>query len=263
MKFSKVSVVYFSASYTTQKIVRWIGQELKPSFEEYDITRKQIASDIFLDTNEVLIVGMPVYAGRIPQKVVNSLKRFKGNDTPAILAVVYGNRDYEDALLELKDIVEDNFFKVISAGAFIARHSIFTPIASSRPDAGDKEIIKAFAQKSLDLINKVTSITDVPSLEIKGNRPYRKPGQFPIFPTTDESCNQCGKCARLCPAKAIPLDQPETTDTDKCWSCGRCLVICPQHSRAFRGEFYEEKLDFFMTHFSERKEPELNYALVK
>ena len=260
MKISKVSAVYFSATYTTQKIVRWVAQEFKPSFKEYDVTRKKLGEDIFMDSDELLIVGMPVYAGRIPQLAVESLKRFKGNDTPVVLLAVYGNRDYDDALLEMKELMESHFFKVVAAGAFIARHSIFTKLASTRPDAQDHEIIQKLVHKCTHLLDSVKSATLLPQIQVKGNKPYKPYGRFPIFPSADETCNRCGKCARLCPVGAIPKDAPQLTDPNKCISCGRCLVICPQKSRAFRGELYEEKLAFFLKTFGERKEPELIFA---
>ena len=260
MKIKTVSVAYFSATYTTQKIVRWVAQAIKPSFKEYDITRKELKEDLFFDTNDLIIVGVPVYAGRVPAIAVRSLKRLKGSDTPVLLLAVYGNRAYEDALIELKDIFEENFFKVVSIGAFIGRHSIFTPLAKERPDQDDESLSIEFAKNSLEIISNCSNILNLPSIEVPGNRPYKPHGQYPIFPIVNDSCNNCGKCAQLCPSRAISSKNPETTDTRICFSCGRCLVICPKHARTFEGEFYQEKLDFFLKSYSERKKPEFFYA---
>lgn len=260
MKIKSVSVAYFSATYTTQKIVRWVAQTIKPSFKEYDITRKELKEDLFFDTNDLIIAGIPVYAGRVPAKAARSLKRLKGNDTPVLLIAVYGNRAYEDALIELKDIFEDNFFKVVSIGAFIGRHSIFTPLAKERPDQDDQSLAIEFAQNSQEIIRSCSNILRLPSIEVSGNRPYKPHGQYPIFPTVSGSCNKCGKCAQLCPSQAIPPQNPETTDTNICFSCGRCLVICPKQARTFEGDFYHDKLDFFLKSYSDRKNPELFYA---
>lgn len=263
MKIKTVSAIYFSATYTTQKITRWVAQSIKPSFKEYDITRREIKEDLFFDTNDLVIVGIPVYAGRVPKQAARSIQRLKGNDSPVILVAVYGNRAYEDALIELSDLVESNFFKVISIGAFIGRHSIFTPLAKERPDLDDHSVAKTFALESLAILSKIKNILSIPAIDIPGNRPYKPHGQFPIFPVVNDSCNLCGKCATLCPSKAIPINAPNTTNTDICFSCGRCLVICPKKARLFEGDLYNEKLDFFLKSYSERKEPELFYSKEK
>ena len=62
-----------------------------------------------------------------------------GNNTPAVAVCVYGNRDYDDALLEIKDTLNGNGFRTFAAGAFIGRHCIFPKVAEGRPDASDLE----------------------------------------------------------------------------------------------------------------------------
>lgn len=260
MKIKTLNAVYFSATYTTQKITRWIAQSIKPSFKEYDITRKEIKEDVFFDTNDLVIIGVPVYAGRVPAKAARSIQRLKGSDSPVILVAVYGNRAYEDALIELQDLAESNFFKVISIGAFIGRHSIFTPLAKERPDQDDQSCAVKFATESVALLSNTKDIMSIPTIHTPGNRPYKPHGQYPIFPSVNDLCNKCGKCSTLCPSKAIPEKSPDTTDTSICFSCGRCLIICPKKARVFEGDLYNEKLDFFINSYSERKQPELFYA---
>lgn len=43
-----------------------------------------------------------------------------------MLVSVYGNRAYEDALLEMFDIAKDSRFILITASAFIGEHSYST-----------------------------------------------------------------------------------------------------------------------------------------
>ena len=57
---------------------------------------------MFNEWNNVLsIIGVPVYGGRVPVEAISRLQRLKANNTPAVIVVVYGNRDYNDAILEL------------------------------------------------------------------------------------------------------------------------------------------------------------------
>ena len=127
----KITTVYFSATYTTHRIVGHLAKRLSEEVTECDITNQAPAKEVFISKDEVLVVGIPVYAGRVPEMAVERIRQFKGEGTPAIAVAVYGNRDYDDALLELSDLLSENGFQVISAGAFIAQHSIFPKVGAS------------------------------------------------------------------------------------------------------------------------------------
>lgn len=258
MVITDIHLVYFSATYTTRKIARAIAEQIGSRITRYDITNELPAGDILLDKkDELLVVGVPVYAGRIPPAAAKALAGFKGADTPAIVVGVYGNRDYDDAILELRDVVEANGFKTIAAGAFIAQHSIFPAVATHRPDERDVREIGKFAQACKDKIADIENIRALPRLKVKGNTPYKIPKGIPIHPVgKKKTCNQCGVCAKQCPAKAIPQDEPYKTNRQTCISCGRCIVICPQKSRRFKGLLYKIAGWKFTKDNSKRKEPE-------
>jgi len=253
------TLVYFSATYTTKKVTRLIAEQIGGKVMEYDITQNSPNKDVLSDSENLLIVGMPVYAGRIPASALLALHKFKGSGTPAIIVCVYGNRDYDDALLELKDIVETNGFKVISAGAFIAQHAIFPDVAMNRPDEKDIKLIKQFADKSKEILQGVASIGLLHEINVKGNKPYKVPGKIPLHPKGNKKCNECGTCVKLCPVQAIPADNPRKTDTKKCIICSRCIVVCPQKSRHFGGLLYKLAGKKFIKTCSVRKEPDVTY----
>lgn len=263
MQTIKTNLIYFSATYTTQKIVRQIGKQLNQEVKEYDITQNSPQQEIAFQENELAVFGMPVYSSRIPGKSAEDLKQFKGNNTPAILACVYGNRDYDDALLELKDLVEANGFKVISAGAFIAQHSIFPTVGTNRPDNSDLEEINKFTTTSKELLAEITDITALAELKVKGNKPYKVPGKVTMFPEGDENCTECGTCVVLCPVQAIPADEPTKTNAEVCIACGRCIVVCPDNARRFAGPVYPVASEKFTMAYSARKEPEYLFATIQ
>ncbi|NDV65826.1 4Fe-4S binding protein [Bacteroides sp. 224] len=261
MKPSTINLVYFSATYTTKKVVKLIAEQSNSPITEYDITQQSPESNISFNPNDLLIVGMPVYAGRIPVEAAKALQKFKGNHTPAIIVCVYGNRDYDDALLELKDIVTNNGFKTISAGAFIAQHSIFPEVGCNRPDEKDNTFIKHFADQSFELLDSIIDISILSDIKVKGNIPYKQPGSIPLKPKGNSKCNQCGSCVKLCPTQAIPKENPRKTNKDLCISCGRCIVVCPQNARRFGGLLYKVAGKKFVSANSARKEPEVTFSL--
>lgn len=256
MTISAIHAVYFSATYTTRKIVREIARQTNREFVEHDITQKTLEGDVLIPKDGLLIVGVPVYAGRVPSMASERLKKLKGDSTPAIIVCVYGNRDYDDALLELHDTVVENGFIPVSAAAFIAQHSIFPTVGTQRPDEKDLADIRAFADKSLQCLQSAANIDSLSSLPIKGNKPYKTPGKVPLLPKGNRRCDKCGTCVRLCPVQAIPHDAPRTTDKNKCIICGRCIAVCPQRSRHFGGLLFSIAKKKFTKANALRKEPD-------
>lgn len=252
----KVNIVYFSATYTTQRIVESIAMTISEEIKSYDITNVAPTSETLFSGNEIVIFGIPVYAGRVPDIARQRILSFKGNNTPAIAVAVYGNRHYDDALLELSDLLNELNFNVISAGTFIARHSIFSKVAMSRPDKDDFEKIKEFALKSKSLFNVEHSEICIP-----GNRPFKTPGSIPIWPTASKRCSSCGKCATLCPTGAIDTNFPHKVNRQLCIKCGRCVAICPSKCRKFYGIKYSLAASRFNKLCASRREPELFYAV--
>lgn len=254
----KITTVYFSATYTTHRIVGHLAKRLSSEVTECDITNDGPKEETVVPKDELLVVGIPVYAGRVPEMAVERIRKFKGEGTPAIAVAVYGNRDYDDALLELSDILSENGFQVISAGAFIAQHSIFPKVGAHRPDADDYLQVNVFADETNKILNK--NLAKLLPIHVPGNRPYKIPGSIPIYPSGTSSCKECGKCAELCPTGAIPKENPRQTDEEKCIKCGRCVVVCPMKSRQFKGVKYTLASVKFNTAYKERREPEMFFA---
>ena len=259
MQISKISLVYFSATYTTKKVMQTIVKPFVGNVIEYDITQDAFKNEIILGDDNLLVVGAPVYVGRIPEVALKSFEKIKGKNTPAVIVCVYGNRDYDDALLELKDTIESNGFKVISAAAFIAQHSIFPKVGQHRPDEKDIVEIEKFGNNSATLLESIKDISALQEVIVEGNRPYKIPGKNPLRPKGDKKCNECGTCVMLCPAQAIHADKPRKTNTI-CIACGRCIVVCPQKARNFGGLLYKLVGGKFTKANSERKEPLIRYA---
>lgn len=141
----------------------------------------------------------------------------------------------------MKDLVSQNGFKVIAAGAFVAQHSIFPKVAKDRPDLGDTKDRESFTKDVLAKIRNIgiNDIETLPEIHVKANNPYRTVRNIPLTPTGNKKCIKCGTCVKLCPIGAIPQDNPRKTDSDKCISCARCIAVCPEDARVFSGLVYK------------------------
>ena len=241
---------HFSPANTTRKYASVITEAFGIDSEIIDLTHEvKEAWQEFKDGDTVILLS-PVYAGRLPALAADRFRMIKGKGMKAIVAVVYGNRDYDDALAELADIAAECGFEVTAAGAFLARHCIFPRVANGRPDADD---IKA----AEDFIRKAKTAPALDISKIKGNRPYTKTIGVPLHPQTVTSdCKSCGICVEECPTGAI---DPATlnTDKDKCISCCRCIALCGNNARKFKGIMYSAVNKLFCAQNSERRNPEI------
>ncbi len=248
--------IYFSATDTTRCCVTSFcrGYGAKPD------TSINLADDFKVNfpaftPEDVVVVASPVYGGRLPVQVANALVRLHGNNAIVIALVVYGNRDYDDALLELTDTLHNNNFRIAGVGVFIGQHSLFPKVATSRPDISDEQKLIEFGCECKATVSKGFDSDIVPF--IKGKRPYKKAAGAPFYPKAKKNdCVKCGKCADNCPVDAISVDTPYITDTTKCISCGRCITICPKGVRHYSGIAYSLVGAIFKAAFSKRKEPE-------
>ena len=177
--------------------------------------------------DDLAVIAMPVFAGRVPALAVERLRMVKPNGAKCVVVAVFGNRAYDDALLEMQDVATEMGFRVIAAVAAVAEHSIIRKYGKDRPDADDEQTLRHFGA---DILNKAGRDDSTMPL-VPGNHPYKKAGIVPQ-PKGRRGCNRCGVCAKQCPADAIPLSDPKTVDTKKCISCMKCVSICPTGARS-------------------------------
>lgn len=252
----KLYTICFSATGTTQKCVEKVcaGLGMKPILELNLADHLKTELPEFA-AGDIVLVGVPVYGGRVPAVVADAISNLKGNGAAAIAMVVYGNRDYDDALLELTDSLSEKNFQVVGAGAFIAQHSIFPKVGASRPDLSDEQCLVKFGKECIMAISEGCRSSQVPY--IKGKKPYKQMANIVLAPVAKEQdCVKCGACVRKCPVGAISKDAPWITDTTKCISCGRCITLCSQNARKHSGLKYSIFGAIFKACFSKRKEPE-------
>lgn len=255
MEYRNVKQFYFSATGTTQKVVQEIGRHFNAKSGGRDILREPLVTEETLGGDSLAIVGMPVYGGRIPAHCAEMLAQLKGAGTPAIAVAVYGNRDYDDALLELTEILNANGFLVFAAGAFVAQHSLLPNVGAARPDQSDMRAIAEFSKQCGAKLERMTGSEE--TVQVRGNSPYKGAAGVPLRPSADSRCTACGVCANICPTGAISKENPPASDNKLCISCAACVSACPEQAMAFRGIAYRLFGTIFGWVFRARREPEV------
>ena len=236
-----LKLIYFSPTEGTKKVVRAIGEAITKDYEEFNITLPQNRiKNINFTEEDLLIIGVPTYAGRFPKVLNEYVEKITCNNSLAIFVTTYGNRDYEDALLELKDIFVTKGAISLAAATFITEHSYTNKLATGRPNIDDLDIAHKFGTSIKNRVNEISSIGEISLLPLPGNYPYivKTSPLSNIAPETKETCINCGICASNCPTAAIDFKDYSIVDSNKCLKCCSCIKKCPIGAKDFTDEGY-------------------------
>lgn len=264
MFHKSVRLLYFSPTGTTRKVLEAISEGLgedKPNHINLTSAKAKIGGTRKIKGG-LTIIGVPVYTGRVALEAVRRIQRLKAKDAPAVIVVVYGNREYEDALLELKDIVVEAGFTPIAGATFIGEHSFSTEstlVAHGRPDNDDLNRAKLFGALVKENTTKSRKNEGISNLHVPGNFPYRERGPVRnISPETDDSiCVRCEMCKEVCPTDAILLlNGFVKSDAHKCILCCACVKSCPSVARRLNDHQLVQFIKKLSISCSRRKEPE-------
>lgn len=219
----EMEVYYFSPTGGTKKVSSIFADAMEKEVIWHDLGSKEPMME--KPEGEMTVVASPVFGGRIPSVVREKIEKFSGTGKKAVTIAVYGNRAYEDALLEMNDILTKCGFTVIAPGAFVAQHSMAPEVGAGRPDGEDEKEIHKFAET-------VKNSTAVENVQVPGNRLYKPEMNLPVAPISLPSCTKCGKCVTVCPTNAISVaDGAVITDIEKCILCMACTHICTEQAR--------------------------------
>lgn len=270
MAIKKIDTVYFSPTGGTQKIAEALADELSKLLHVFiqniDLTKLENRQRSYdFDSDSLVIAAVPVYAGRIPNKLLPDLEKCLNGSgkTPVIPMSVYGNRNYDEALREMLLLVEKHGFIPIGAAAMISQHAFSEHIAKDRPDSSDFKALTDFSKKIAEkIINDqgMTAITyerDTPvgSYYTPLKADHTSARFLKAKPVTDTNkCNNCGICIEKCPMESISAD--DVTDVSGiCIKCQACVKFCPTHAKYFTDKEFLSHVEMLENTYTDRKEP--------
>ena len=243
MKPRKVWAVYFSGTGTTEKtvcrIAEGIAKAMDTDYGTFSYTLPQSRQDVLqFSADDLVVFGSPVYAGRVPNVLLPYLtEKVKGCGAMAVPVVLFGNRNFDDALMELRNILRDDGFIPVAGAGFVGEHSFSTTLGGGRPDADDMALMDSFAEAVADKVGGMAEISTEMIVDVRGNdpiHPYYTPRDragnpiniLKVKPKTDmDKCSGCGWCAEHCPMGSISAENPAEVK-GICIKCCACVKGC-------------------------------------
>lgn len=247
-----VTKIVFSPTGGTERVADLLAKALAGEVVTIDLCDRNIDFSK-VEMGDLAVIAMPCFCGRVPPLAARRLAQIQGEGTAAVAVAVYGNRDFDDLLVEIEDLAEAAGFHVIAGITAVAEHSIVRDYAAHRPDDADAAQLRVFAAQ---INTKLISASHSEPL-LPGNRPYKEYKCGGMVPEADDTCIQCGKCAQTCPTGAIATDDLKHADSTLCMSCMRCIAVCPVQARAIDKARYDGIKGHLKEACSVRKEPAL------
>lgn len=250
-QFKRIVVLYFSPTGNARKVAIEIGEKisqlLQLPVEKMSFTLpKEREKDFIFGQDDIVICTTPVYAGRLPNKILPFIQEnIKGNGAIAITVNVFGNRNYDNAPIEFYNEMKKNGFKVVAVAAVPTEHVFLEDIGRGRPTLQDMTSVLDFAEKAGKKILE-GSLSD--ELDVPGAYPAayytplgvdNQPVQFlKAKPETHlELCDSCGACARRCPMGAISFEDTSLVP-GVCIKCQTCVKICHTKAKHFTDQAF-------------------------
>ena len=228
MTVERVCAAYFSPCGNVRTVAETVGKAaadvLGLPFESIGFTLPGARTgDIAFGPEDLVVLAAPVYAGRVPNKLMPFIRdHIHGNGALCGAVVCFGNRAFDDALAELFMLARDNGFTVLGATAVATEHSFAPSLGTGRPDEKDLAALRGFGE----------------ALRADG-----APAKFlKAVPKTDMAkCTHCGTCAKVCPMGSVDPADPSVT-TGVCIKCQACIKLCPAGTRYFDdGDFLSHR----------------------
>ena len=247
---NRVVCMYFSPTGTTQKVVEEIGTNLADALnlekkvENFTLPESRKQMPIFGE-GDIIILGTPVIAGRVPNVLLKYLATMDNHGAIGLPVVLFGNRHYDDALIELGDLLIQSGCRLIGGAAFVGEHSFSRVLAKGRPNKEDLKEAAEFGKALAEVIKQGRFL----ERDLPGKRPYRpyykpldkegRPADIrKVQPKVDvEKCIDCKLCAEVCPMGTIDYDDV-TKKINICIKCGACEKICPTGAVYYDDEVY-------------------------
>ncbi len=240
----KVLIVYFSGTGNSKAIAE--GYKTALSKNGHTVNIISIEETEFLSDHDLLIIGGPIYAGNMPDELINWVrKNVKNSDGKK--AIVYSTSAGLANANGIKSIgkkLTSKGYTLINMMAYEMPRNFY--IDKYEPTSEDIQK-KQFESAAIKIVESLSSINNTKPLKVEENvlmidllaDLFRMMAKFmgKSF-SINENCTGCGLCEANCPKKNI--SHRDKKYHNKCILCTRCIHNCPVNAISYKGKLIEQ-----------------------
>lgn len=233
-------IYYFTGTGNSLKVARDIAENLGDT-ELIQICKNNMDKDYNFKSDRVGFV-FPVYSAGMPLMVRKFMEKLNIEKSVYVFAVAtYGamagiSIKQAEETLNNKGIRLSAAFGIPMPGNYQVLYAPYSIEKQNKSFKKEEEDIIHVAEKirNNEVVNLKAPGKNMPGFLAKvmhkSFKPYDKDKGF----WTNESCNGCGTCERVCPANNIKLVDGKPQWKHRCEQCVACLQWCPKQSIQYK-----------------------------
>lgn len=236
----KVAIVYFSGTGNTKAVAEAYKVLLENSKHEVNIC--SIEKNESISKHDLLIIGGPIYAGNMPDELINWVRKNVENVSgkKAIVFSTSAGLINANGVRSIAKKLSNKGYDIVDTSAYEMPRNFYIDKYDPTPEHIQKQQFETVAQKILVSLNCLDNQIElafdesVVMLDFYADL-FRVMAKFmgKSF-SIDETCIGCGLCEANCPKKNIRYIEKEYFN--KCMMCTRCIHNCPVNAISYKGK---------------------------
>ena len=246
----KVSIVYFSGTGNTKSVA--LGYEQALIAAGHNVSLSSIEHTTTIAEHDLLIVGGPIYAGNMPDELINWVRKnvalSKGNQKAMVFSTSAGLLNAHGVKSIGKKLSKKGY-TLVDLAAFEMPRNFYIDKYEPTPESAQKVEFETAAQTIIESVNKIQDSEPIVAdesvimIDLLADVFRLMAKSMGKKFTIDDTCIGCGKCERDCPKNNI--DYRNKKYSNKCMLCTRCIHGCPVNAIAYKGK----KIDQYTVHY--------------
>lgn len=233
-------IYYFTGTGNSLKVAKDIASRLE------DTTLIKICKDTINPTGEIkskkVGIVFPVYYYGLPVIVKKFVESLVLDSSSYVYTVATCGGSVGASIRQLGNILH-NKGVVLSTAFTVVMPDNYQVLYSPPSEERQLRLFKNESEKIQQIADKISRLEKAP-FEEKNTLPSRLLGGLlsgSFNPKdkdknfwSDEKCNGCGICAKVCPANNIKIEQNRPQWLHHCEHCLACMHWCPKHSLQYK-----------------------------
>ncbi len=242
----KFGIYYFSGSGNT----KWVSEQMSFILSElgHDVDVQSIETVSVPRENDFVILGGPIYAGNVPEKLIRWVLRNMPPSQNSKAAVFTTSAGLEKAngIHSLGRKLINKGYKISGVFTYVLPRNYYFEKYPAAAEEEAKEMFKHVHQCLREDIQQILSNNSeiavkekVLSMDLFAELMSIMTRFMGRSFSVNDQCISCGKCAKNCPTRNIVMKKKPVYQ-NKCMMCTRCIHNCPVHAIEYKKQSFPQ-----------------------